>query len=42
MMLWPHSSEVIVSLKPFETRYSSIARTRRSIWPVAMSVRPQS
>ena len=35
--LWPHLSEVIVSVKPFERRYSSTARTRRSIWPVAMS-----
>ena len=39
--LWPHLSEVMLRRKPFSTRYSIAARMRRSIWPVAMSSRPQ-
>ena len=38
---WPHLSEVTVGLKPEAARNSSVASTRRSIWPVWTSRRPQ-
>ena len=38
---WPHFSDVTVGLKPLSERNSSVASTRRSIWPSWMSSRPQ-
>ena len=37
---WPLFSEVTVGLSPDSARYSSVASTRRSIWPERMSSRP--
>ena len=40
--LWPDLRQLIVGWRPESARNSSVASTRRSIWPVAMSLRPAS
>ena len=37
---WPHLSVETVGRRPEAARNSSVASTRRSIWPVRMSSRP--